>query len=277
MTKLVWDQVGTRRYETGVDHGVLYVEDQGYAWSGLVSVKEKPVGGDVRAYYIDGIRYANRLTLEEFAATIEAYTYPEAFAACDGTLALGNGLFATQQRRKSFGFSYRTRIGNDVQGLEHGYKIHIVYSATARPASVDRNSLSDSIEPFLFSWEIVTKPPVLDFVPTAHFVIDSRSTPDGLLSQIEDILYGSTMQAPRLPSAGELAFLFSSYEVSNFDAGDPDEVVYYTFDGGGPISDQNTYLDGGTSVANTQEAPEKAVSGGVVDASSSDISDGGGP
>lgn len=247
MTKLVWGQPGQRRYETGVDRGVLYVDGVGFAWSGLVSVKEGHSGGENRAYYVDGVRYANRVTLEEFEATIEAYTYPEEFAVCDGTKSLGNGLLVTQQRRKQFGFSYRTKVGNDLEGLDYGYKLHIVYNALAAPSDRTYESLSDSTKPFLFSWTVATKPPVLDFVPTAHFIIDSRTTPDGLLSQIEDILYGNDQQMPRLPSAAELAYLFTSYSVTEFDAGDPDDVVYYTFDGGAPVQGAvTTTLDGGT-------------------------------
>lgn len=245
MSQLIWDRVGDRRYETGVDRGVLYIDSVGYAWSGLTAVREGHSGGEARAYYVDGVRYANRLTLEEFEATIEAYTYPEEFGACDGTKSLGNGLFATQQRRKQFGFAYRTKIGNDVDGLEHGYKLHVVYNALAQPVDRNYETLSDSTKPFLFSWTVVTKPPVLDFVPTAHFIIDSRTTPGGLLSQIEDILYGNDMQAPRLPDAAELAFLFTNYTVTDFDAGDPDNIVYYRFDAGGPTTVATTTYDGG--------------------------------
>lgn len=245
MTKLTWGAAGHRRYETGVDRGVLYINQEGFAWNGLVSVKEGHTGGDAKAYYLDGVRYANRVTLEEFEATIEAYTYPEEFAICDGTKALGNGLKVTQQRRRPFGFSYRTKIGNDTQGLDHGYKIHIVYNAVALPTDRAYQTLSDSTKPYLFSWDVVTKPPVLDFVPTAHFIIDSRETPGGLLSQIEDILYGTDEQMPRLPSANELAFLFTSYEVTDFDAGDPDDVIYYRFDAGDPITIATTVYDGG--------------------------------
>lgn len=248
MAKLIWGKVGERRFEAGVDRGVLYINNEGFAWSGLVAVKEGHSGGEARSYYVDGVRYANRVTLEEFEATIEAYTYPEEFGVCDGTKSLGNGLFATQQRRKPFGFSYRTKIGNDVEGLDHGYKLHIVYNATALPVDRSYESVSDSTKPFLFDWKVVTKPPVLDFVPTAHFIIDSRTTPDGLLSQIEDILYGTPQQHPRLPDAAELAYLFTNYEVSDFDAGDADDVTYYTFDGGDAVqSNVTTFLDGGSA------------------------------
>lgn len=246
MARLIWGKVGERRYEAGVDRGVLFVNDVGVAWNGLTSVNETPTGADVRSYYVDGVKYAQRSTLEEFEATIEAYTYPEEFALCDGTKSLGNGLFVSQQRRKQFGFSYRTMLGNDVENLDHGYKLHIVYNALARPTNRNYQSLNAGMSPMNFSWKITTKPPRLDFVPTAHFIIDSRSTPDGLLSQIEDILYGNDQQNPRLPSAAELAFLFTSYLVTDYDAGDPDDVVYYTFDGGAPTQGAiTTILDGG--------------------------------
>lgn len=247
MTRLAWSKVGERRYEAGVDRGVLYIDGTGFAWSGLTAVKEGHSGGQSKAYYVDGVRYANRVTLEEFEATIQAYTYPEEFGVCDGTKSLGNGLFVSQQRRKSFGFSYRTLIGNDVEGLDHGYKIHLVYNATAQPVDRTYQTLSNASVPFEFAWKVVTKPPVLDFVPTAHFIIDSRTTPDGLLSQIEDVLYGNAQQAPRLPSAAELAFMFTNYAVTDYDAGDPDDIVYYTFDGGSPTrGEPTTVIDGGT-------------------------------
>jgi hypothetical protein len=247
VTKIVWDAVGTRRYEVGVDRGVLYTNDTGVPWSGLVAVKESHAGGESRAYYVDGVRYANRITFEEFEATIDAYTYPEEFSACDGSKSLSNGLFVRQQRRKPFGFSYRTLVGDDVLGLDRGYKIHLVYNALAEPVDREHSTLSDNISPFLFSWKIVTKPPILNFVPTAHFIIDSRSTPDGLLSSIENILYGTPELPPRLPLADELVYLFTSYSVVDYDAGDPDDISYYTFDGGGPVQGSvTTILDGGT-------------------------------
>lgn len=249
MSKLLWGQVGSRLYETGIDRGVLYVNSEGFAWSGLVSVKEAHVGGESKAYYVDGVRYANRVTLEEYEATIDAYTYPEQFAVCDGTKSLGNGLFVTQQRRKSFSFSYRTLVGNDVEGLTHGYKLHVVYDALAEPVDREYQTLNEAPEPFLFSWKVVTKPSILEFIPTSHFVIDSRMTPDGILGLVEDILYGTDQQAPRLPSAGELAFLFSTYEEPLYDAGGPDDVAYYTFDGGAPTTTVYTAtIDAGVPV-----------------------------
>lgn len=247
MTRLAWGATGTRTFQTGLDRGVLYIKGKGYPWSGLTSVSESQSGGDVKSHYVDGVKYAERLAATEFQATIQAFTYPEEFAYCDGTKSLGNGLFATHQRRRPFDFSYRTLIGSDTSELGAEYKIHLVYNALAGPSDRENQSLSDSAEPYNFSWTITSRAPVLDFVPTAHFVIDTRTTPDGLLHYIEDILYGSDVQEPRMPSAAELAFIFTSYQVTNFDAGDPDDVVYYSFDGGDVVQGATTTtLDGGT-------------------------------
>jgi hypothetical protein len=246
MPRLDWVNVGQRFYEAGVDRGVLYIANApGVAWSGLTAVRESHSGGETKAYFIDGVKYLERQTFEHFQATIEAFTYPEEFDECNGTRQLSNGLFATRQRRRPFGFSYRTRVGNDINGLDHGYKLHIVYNALASPMDQEHTTLSDSIEPFNFSWEITTKAPVLDFRPTAHFVIDSRKTPQGLLSYVEDILYGTEDNLPRLPDAGELAHLFITFENPEFDAGDPNDIAYYTYDGGGPTSTMTEEFDAG--------------------------------
>lgn len=210
MAKLVWGIVGERYFETGVDRGVLYVGDVGVPWNGLTAVNEAPTGGDAKPYYLDGIKYANLAAAEEFAASIEAYSSPQEFAVCDGTLSVNNGLFVTQQPRKPFGFSYRTRIGNDLKGTDYAYKIHLVYNALAAPASPNHGTLSDSQSINALSWGISTTPPrALGFRPTAHFVIDSRFTPAPLLSSVEDILYGSDAGQPRLPTQGELLDLFN--------------------------------------------------------------------
>jgi hypothetical protein len=174
MTRLNWDVVGERTFETGVDRGVLYVDgSDGVPWNGLISVSESPSGADLSEYYIDGIKYLQLLAGEEFTATIDAFTYPDEFASCDGTRSVGNGLFVTQQPRKGFSLSYRSQVGNDVDGISHGYKIHVVYNALAAPSARQRNSLSDSIAPLNFSWQISTKPPrFAGYKPTAHLVID---------------------------------------------------------------------------------------------------------
>lgn len=247
MTQLDWNATGERFYETGIDHGVLYIGETGYAWPGLTSVSESSSGGEAKGYYQDGVKYLNLASTEEYEATVEAYTYPEEFGQCDGTYSVGNGLFARQQRRKSFGFSYRTKIGNDLDGVDHGYKIHLVYDALVEPSNSQYQTLSDSIELLNFSWHVTTKPSLLDrFKPTAHFVIDSRETPEALLGLIEGILYGTEQASSRLPSAGELAFLFTSFESDIFDAGTVLELSYYTYDGGTPDSVDTQILDGGT-------------------------------
>lgn len=248
MTRLDWSAVGERIYEAGVDQGVLYVgTNPGVPWTGLVSITESPSGVDNKTNYIDGVKYLNRLSGEEFEATIEAYTYPEEFAQCDGSLSVGNGLFAAQQKRRPFGLSYRTMVGNDTNGLDHGYKIHIVYDALAEPSEHANETLSDSSDAFNFSWHITTRPPRVSGIrPTAHFVIDSRKTPEGLLGFLEDILYGNALNIPRLPEVGELIYYFTSFASELFDAGGPLEVAYYTYDGGPPTPNQTTTLNGGT-------------------------------
>lgn len=234
METIKWHEVGDRTFETGVDRGVLFVEgSDGVPWNGLISVSESPSGGEVTPYYIDGIKYLNYVALEEFAATIEAYTYPEEFGECDGTQHVSNGLFATQQRKKSFGLAYRTLIGNDVAGVSHAYKIHLVYNATAEPSEKSTVSLSDSPEASTFTWNIVTSPPTfVGSKGTAHFVVDSRKTPDNLLQNLEDILYGSYKGPARLPSASELLFLFSDYDEEFIDAGYLVEEYFALVDAG---------------------------------------------
>lgn len=247
--RLKWDNVGERVFETGVDQGVLYVgTTDGVPWNGLVSVSESPSGASLSEYYIDGIKYLQLLSAEEFVATIEAFTYPDEFSTCDGTLSAGNGLYMTHQPRASFGLSYRSRIGNDVDGIDLGYKIHVVYNALAAPSQRQHSSMGDTVDPYHFSWQLSTKPSnFAGFKPTAHLVIDSRDTPSDLLSQIEDILYGSTSSASRLPSADELIFLFNSYQASSFDAGYLTEAYFNGFDAGTTPTDPETALiSGGT-------------------------------
>lgn len=248
MSRLVWNNAGERLFEVGVDRGVLYPESgPGVPWNGLISVEEVPTGGTVTPYYLDGVRYMNYLTKEEFAATIEAFTYPDEFAKCDGTNPVANGLFATRQRRESFGLSYRTLLGNDLDGVDHAYKIHLVYNAVASPAQRQNNSINDSLDPSSFSWSIFTKPPSSAAIaPTAHFVIDSRDTPSSLLNEIEDILYGSASTNPRLPSVSELMFIFESYEASVFDAGYLVDTYYNTFDAEVVPTPYTSTIDGGT-------------------------------
>jgi hypothetical protein len=210
MAQLVWGTVGQRYYETGIDRGVLFIDGEAVAWNGLTSVNEAPAGGEAKPFYLDGIKYANISAAAEYASTIEAFSSPRQFARCDGTASLGNGLFATEQPRKSFNFSYRTRVGNDVEGTDFGYKIHLVYNALTAPTTRNYASLTNSVEAGALSWAITTVPPrVTGIKPTAHLIIDSSQTPSNLLAAIEDILYGTETTAPRFPDIIELSTMFN--------------------------------------------------------------------
>lgn len=215
MARLTWSATGQRFYETGVDRGVLYVAGQdGVAWTGLTSVEEAPTGGEARPYYIDGAKFLNIAAAEEFEATINSFFSPPEFGQCDGVSSVQNGLFATQQPRKSFGLAYRTRIGNDVDGTEHGYKIHLVYNALAAPSQRSHATIGDSVEPSAFSWQISTLPPVMTgYKPTSHLVIDSLLTGAETLLAVEDALYGSDGLPPRLLTPNELITMFESFAV----------------------------------------------------------------
>lgn len=211
---LVWDQVGTRQYETGVDHGVLFPYgtnsySAGVAWSGLTGVTESPSGADSNTLYADNIEYLNLTAAEKFGATIEAYSYPDEFAECDGSAELAPGVTIGQQTRKMFGFSYRTKIGNDVNE-DAGYKIHLVYGAKAAPSERAYATVNDSPEAITFSWEISTTPvAVAGFKPTAHVEIDSTKTDSAKLTAFEAILYGSATAASRLPLPDEVKTLLT--------------------------------------------------------------------
>lgn len=210
--RLNWGAVGERFYETGVDRGVLYVGNAaGVPWTGLISVSENPTGGGAKPYYFDGIKYLNIAEAEEFEATVEAFYSPPEFGPCDGVSSVQNGLFATQQPRKPFGMSYRTKLGNDTNGADHAYKIHLVYNALAAPSQRSNATISDSTEPSNFSWQLTTLPPALTgHKPSAHLIIDSRLTDSLTLIAVEDILYGSESDGSRLPSPNELVALFST-------------------------------------------------------------------
>lgn len=214
--RMNWGQSGTRIFETGVDRGVVYIDDVGYPWTGLTAVNESPEGGGERAYYLDGVKYYNGSSMEEFKATIEAFTYPDEFMYCDGTAPMMSGMFITQQRRKPFNFCYRTRIGNDVKGTNHAYKLHLVYNATATPTSKTYGTMGDSTEPSTFSWTISTKRQKFENVQFgvkygAHIVIDSRTTYPWAMEALENVLYGRAgadgTQA-KMPTPQELVELF---------------------------------------------------------------------
>lgn len=209
--RLEWNAPGSRFYESGVDRGVLYVGDlPGVVWNGLTSVEEAPTGGEAKAYYIDGVKYLNISTAEEFGATINAFTYPDEFVECDGTARVRPGLFLTQQRRKSFGLSYRTMIGNDVDS-GYAYKLHLVYNALASPSQRSHSTINESPEPSEFSWTLTTRSPKMaGYKRSAHIVIDSRDVHPKRMTSIEDILYGSDTEIARLPTLDDLIAIFDA-------------------------------------------------------------------
>jgi len=215
MTALSWDALGERFYETGVDHGVLYLPDEdgvyatGYVWNGLTAVTESPSGAEATPQYADNIKYLNLVSAEEFSATIEAFTYPDEFGECDGSAAPATGVLLGQQKRKMFGLSYRTRLGNDVDGTDLGYKIHLIYGAQAAPTEKAYSTVNDSPEPITFSWEITTTPmEVTNYKPTSVITVDSTKVDADALAELEELLYGSQAVVPGLPTPNEVLALF---------------------------------------------------------------------
>lgn len=224
MAKLVWDKPSERFYETGVKNGVLYVQGtggtypKGVAWNGLTAVTESPSGAEPTPLYADDIKYLNLLSTEEFGATIEAYTYPDEFAECDGSKSLADGVYIGQQARKAFGMCYKTTLGNDTEGNDHGYKLHIIYGALAAPSEKAYETINDAPEAITFSWEISTTPVnVKGSKPTATIVIDSTKANPEKLAALEVILFGAdapngegTGTDPRLPLPDEIATLMTA-------------------------------------------------------------------
>lgn len=208
--KIKWDEIGKRFYETGVDHAVLYPIDtkgaynKGVAWNGITSITESPSGADANPLYADNIKYLNLIAAEDFGATVEAYTYPDEWAACDGSAEAAPGVMIGQQARKTFGLSYRTKLGNDVDGQDHGYKLHLIYGALASPSERGYQTVNDSPEAISFSWSITTTPvDVPNFKPTACMTIDSTKTDAAKLAQLEEILYGKEGTSPEGDDAVE--------------------------------------------------------------------------
>lgn len=221
MSRLTWDNNGERLYETGVKQGVLYPiqadgkYSKGVAWNGLTAVTESPSGAEATALYADDIKYLNLISNEEFGATIEAYTYPDEFAECDGSASLVDGVTLGQQKRKTFGLCYRTSLGNDVDGNDYGYKLHLVYGCLAAPSEKAYATINDSPEAITFSWEISTTPVnVAGFKPTSQITIDSTKADKTKLTALEDILYGKDGETtegagPRLPLPDEIKTLMA--------------------------------------------------------------------
>ena len=216
MSKIIWDQTGERLYETGVNHGVLYIPtsgvyNKGVAWNGLTAITESPSGAETTALYADDIKYLNLMSAEEFSCTIEAYTYPDEFAECDGSASLVNGVSIGQQPRKTFGLCYRTTIGNDTDSNAHGYKLHMIYGCLAAPSEKAYATINDSPEAITFSWEVSTTPVnVTGHKPTALLTIDSTKADPSKLAALEKILYGDTETEARLPLPDEVAELMST-------------------------------------------------------------------
>lgn len=226
MSKLVWDKTGERLYETGVEKGVLYPFKEGaysggVVWNGLTSVSESPSGGEPTALYADDIKYLELMSTEEFGATIEAYMYPDEFMPCDGSAEISKGVVIGQQKRSTFGLSYVTKIGNDTDGSDYGYKIHLIYGAKAKPSEKGYETINDSPDAITLSWEISTTPVEVSakgFKPTASVTIDSTKVKADELAALEKILYGTdagpsgtpAATEPRLPLPDELATIFES-------------------------------------------------------------------
>ena len=209
--RLTWDATGEKLFETGVKNCVVYpissagVYDKGYAWNGITAITESPSGAEATALYADDIKYLNLYSAEEFGATIEAYTYPDEFAVLDGSAEVAEGVSIGQQKRGVFGLCYKTTIGNDVDGNDHGYKLHIIYGAQASPSEKSFETINDSPEAITFSWEITTTPVnVKGFKPTATLVIDSTKADADKLKDLEDILYGTENTDARLPLPDEI-------------------------------------------------------------------------
>lgn len=216
MSRLLWDAAGTRLYETGVDRGVLYIPDNsgdyviGYAWNGLTAVTESPSGAEATALFADNIKYLNIRSAEDFGCTIEAYTYPDEFGQCDGTASPQVGINVGQQARKTFGLSYRTRLGNDIDNADFGYKLHLVYGCSAAPSERAFATINDSPEAITFSWEVSTTPvPITGLKPTAIITIDSTKVSASALSDLEDLLYGTAGTDPSMPLPDALVAIFA--------------------------------------------------------------------
>lgn len=217
MAKLVWDETGKRFYETGVKMGVLYVQqaggtyNKGVAWNGLTAVTESPSGAEANPMYADDIKYLNLFSAEEFGATVEAYTYPAEFEQCDGSASISTGVTIGQQERKQFGLCYRTTLGNDVNGNDHGYKLHLIYGAKASPSEKAYATINDSPEAITFSWELTTTPVnVSGHKPTANLVINSTKVSAAAMAALEEALYGNATTEARLPLPDEIVQIITT-------------------------------------------------------------------
>ena len=211
MARLIWDEVGQRFFETGVKNGVLYVQDNdgsyknGVVWNGLTAVTESPSGAEETPLYADDVKYLTLRSAEEFGATVEAYTYPEEFEQCDGSAQIANGVTIGQQARRAFGLCYRTSVGNDIQGQNFSYKLHLIYGCTVAPSEKSYSTINDNPEAITFSWELSTVPvPVDGFSPTASLVIDASKVDEGKMALLEDALFGDESNEAKLLLPNEI-------------------------------------------------------------------------
>lgn len=239
MAIIKWDQAGERKFENGVDHGVLYLPDAqgvyntGVPWNGLTTVTEKPSGAEPTAVYADNIKYITLISAEEYAASIEALTYPDEFMLCDGTAEIAVGVYAGQQNRRAFGLSYRTKIGDDLNE-ERGFKLHLIYGAKAAPTEKAHTTINDSPEADTFSWEISTTPVEIDgFKATASLTIDSTKVTTAKMKSLMDLLYGTASQEPKLPSPAEIITLLGAipaqmrtFSASSFEDSEDNSTEY---------------------------------------------------
>ena len=217
MARLIWDEVGQRFFETGVKNGVLYVQDNdgsyknGVVWNGLTAVTESPSGAEETPLYADDVKYLTLRSAEQFGATVEAYTYPEEFEQCDGSAAIANGVTIGQQARRAFGLCYRTSVGNDIQGQNYSYKLHLIYGCTVAPSEKSYSTINDNPEAITFSWELSTVPvPVDGFSPTASLVIDASKVDEGKMQLLEDALFGDESNEAKLLLPNEIMNLLKA-------------------------------------------------------------------
>lgn len=221
MSRLLWDQSGQKKYETGLDRGVLYIPNvsgaytTGFAWNGLTTVTQTPSGAESNKQYADNLVYAILLSAEEYGGSIEAFTYPEEFAQCDGTASPEAGIYIGQQNRQPFGLSWRTVLGNDVLANAYGYKLHLVYGALASPSEKTHTTINDSPELVTFSWDFTTTPIAVgtigsvEYKPASYLQIDSTTVQAGALTTLEDLLYGTVSTSAALPTPAEVVALFA--------------------------------------------------------------------
>lgn len=245
MARVDWGSAGERFFELGIDQGVLYVgENPGVPWNGITNVDESPTGGEPRPFFVDGVKFVNTLAPESFEATLSAYYSPVEFDVCDGAWYLRDGIYATQQAREPFGLTYRTKVGNDINAENHGYKIHLVYNAQAEPTSRSYATVTDSIGIDPLSWHLTTSPILLGETRLiSHIVVNSLTLNPGALKELEDILYGTETTIPRLPYPHELLDLIDT--PLGIDAGHVSTVQTLGLDGGVIPVQQTEFIDGG--------------------------------